>query len=184
MAVHYGGMAGKESARGPTADTVRANIKAIRKAQNLNYTQVSERLAPARAISAVGVRRVESGERRVDVDDLAAFAVALGVSPITLLMPQAENRDDEVTVTGVNDPQPALTLWLWLLAEMPMRGDRRIPLAFQFDTRPSWWWEYQGEREEQNESERRASDRNLVEAGFMTAEQILAQGKSPDGDDQ
>lgn len=118
-----GRMAGKESARGATSDTVRANIAAVRNAQNLNYTQVSEQLAQlGRSISAVGVRRIESGERRVDVDDLTAIAVALGVSPASLLMPNLETvaKDDLVPITGWHKEISATVVWRWLAAEAPL----------------------------------------------------------------
>ncbi|OKH65396.1 helix-turn-helix domain-containing protein [Mycolicibacterium mageritense] len=116
-------MAGKESARGPTSDTVRTNITAVREARNLNYTQVSEQLAHLGwTISAVGVRRIESGERRVDVDDLVAFAVALGVSPASLLMPNLATvvAKDVVPITGWKKPITATLVWRWLTAVEPL----------------------------------------------------------------
>lgn len=114
-----GRMAGKESARGATSDAVRANIKEVREAQNLNYTQVSEQLATLGwSISAVGVRRIESGERRVDVDDLTAIAVALGVSPASLLMPNLKTvtKNDLVPITGWHKEISAIVVWRWLTA--------------------------------------------------------------------
>lgn len=115
MAAHYGRMAGKESTRGPTAETVAANVTRIRESQNLNYTQLSERLVNVgRPISAVGVRRIESGERRVDADDLVALAAALGVSPITLLMPVTESANDRVSI--LNREVSARALFDWLRA--------------------------------------------------------------------
>jgi transcriptional regulator with XRE-family HTH domain len=134
-------MAGKESARGSTSDTVRANITAVRELQNLNYTQVSERLARSGwTISAVGIRRIESGERRVDVDDLAALAVALGVTPITLLMPPGTGRPDEfVDVTGLANPALARRVWDWLTAQdLPEQGYSDDLLAFYQRALPVW----------------------------------------------
>ena len=113
-------MAGKESARGPTAETVAANITALRESQNLNYTQVSERLSEVgRRISAVGVRRIESGDRRVDVDDLVAFALALRTSPATLLMPGVDQvgPDDRVAVAEAGPVPEANDVWRWLTAQ-------------------------------------------------------------------
>ncbi len=118
-----GRMAGKESARGATSDTVSANIRDIRTAQNLNYTQVSEQLETlGRSISAVGIRRIENGERRVDVDDLSAIAVALRVSPASLLMPNLEKvtEKDLVPITGWHKPITATVVWRWLTAVEPL----------------------------------------------------------------
>src|SRR6476661_6760490 len=91
MVVTSSVMAGKTPDTGPTAATVIANLKRLRDDRNLTYTQLSNRLKALAhwSISPVGVRRIEDGERRVTVDDLLAFAVALGVSPVTLLMPNA-----------------------------------------------------------------------------------------------
>ena len=74
-------MVGKEPDTGPTARAVAANIRDLREASKMNYTQLSEELQRlGRNINAVGIRRTESGERRVTPDDLSAFAIALNVS--------------------------------------------------------------------------------------------------------
>lgn len=71
---------------GDVSRTVADNIKHLRTIQNLGYTALSNRLsAVGREISAVGVRRIEAMERRVDVDDLVALAAALHTTPIALL---------------------------------------------------------------------------------------------------
>lgn len=62
------------------------NIKRIREGQKITYVELSERLAAlGRHIPVLGLRRIERGERRVDVDDLMALAAAFGVEPIRLL---------------------------------------------------------------------------------------------------
>lgn len=67
--------------------------------------------AVGRHLPATGVIKTESGERRVDVDDLVAFALALNVSPLTLLLPDAWG-DDEVWLTERRRVQ-SRTAWLW-----------------------------------------------------------------------
>lgn len=159
---------------GPTGKAVSANVERLRRDQNLTFAALSERLeALKRPIPTLGLRKIVAGTRRVDADDLVGLAAALGVSPSTLLLPQTESGHDEVAVTGVNYQVPAMTLWLWLLAELPMKGDDRIPMAFQIAARPTWWWRYQAGKEAENESARRAADRNLVESGFMSASELL-----------
>jgi transcriptional regulator with XRE-family HTH domain len=68
---------------------VRANLQRLREAQNLGFTKLARILDEeiGRPIPELGLRRIESGDRRVDVDDLMALAAALDVSPATLLMP-------------------------------------------------------------------------------------------------
>jgi transcriptional regulator with XRE-family HTH domain len=111
-------VAGKEPDTGLTAKTVAANVKRLRTNQNLNYTQLSERLQEVAdwSINAVGIRRIESGERRVTPDDLMALARALGVWPITLLMPDTEDGADRVRATGLSKTVTAEGLWDWLTA--------------------------------------------------------------------
>jgi transcriptional regulator with XRE-family HTH domain len=71
---------------GPAGEAVRLNIRRLRDAQHLTTTQLAEKLGQAgRPLLPNGVTKVEKGTRRVDVDDLVAFATALGVAPGQLL---------------------------------------------------------------------------------------------------
>jgi transcriptional regulator with XRE-family HTH domain len=50
------------------------------------YAELSRRLEVyGRGIPPLGLRRIEAGHRRVDVDDLVALADVLDVTPYTLL---------------------------------------------------------------------------------------------------
>ena len=74
------------------------NIKRIREGQRVTYVELSKRLAVlGRPIPVLGLRRIERGERRVDVDDLLALAAAFGVEPIRLLR-------ERLTVAVVIEP--------------------------------------------------------------------------------
>lgn len=169
-----GVMAGKESTRGPTAGTVATNVRSVRQGKRLNYTEVSDRLS--RPISAVGVRRVEAEERRVDLDDLMDFAVALEVSPITLLMPASNSGDMRVTATATGE-LAAEELLAW------MRGDG--PLSTQHSsadwrtTLPNWWVEEELSRhklflDQEFELVRLREERAALEARLATQEQTIA----------
>lgn len=46
------------------------------------------------------ISEIERGARRVDVDDLMALAEGLNVSPIALLMPKTDTKDELVQATG------------------------------------------------------------------------------------
>lgn len=130
-------MAGKKSDLGPTGTTVADNVGRVRTGRNLTYAELSRRLHDnGREIPPLGLRRIESGERRVDADDLVALAAALKISPTTLLMPHGVNRDTPAEVSGVHDAISAGTLWAWLNAESELPG--WAPGAFIDDARPSW----------------------------------------------
>lgn len=86
-------------------------------------TGLSERLETlGRPIPPLGLRRIEAGTRRVDVDDLVAIAIALGVSPASLLMPEVSSiaHDDLVSVTGWHKPITATVVWGWLTSARPL----------------------------------------------------------------
>lgn len=121
-----------------TGKTVSANVRRLREASNLGYAQLARRVkAAGRGIPELGLRRIEEGQRRVDTDDLMALAVALDVSPITLLMPPITDVDDAVdTVVGT---VIAHQLWRWLAAETPLTGDSPSEV-FGFISRsvPTW----------------------------------------------
>ncbi|WP_216636373.1 helix-turn-helix transcriptional regulator [Mycobacterium sp. IS-1496] len=138
-------MAGKEAARGPTGETVAARLREIRTYLNLTFTEVSERLtAVGWPISAVGVRRIEDGDRKVTVDDLVGLSVALGVSPIGLLSTNVADRNDLVTATGLSDPISAEDLWKWLRMDKQLGEpeDKAVALLeFMRVGAPAWRWE-------------------------------------------
>jgi transcriptional regulator with XRE-family HTH domain len=133
--------------RDATAETVSANVKRLRKGQNLGLRSLSNKLGEVgRPLGHSAVDQIEKGTRRVDVDDLMALAAALGVSPITLLMPpmsgegtnQMADSDEMVQVARKVDPVPAGRLWLWLRADSPLPGYKGSHRKFFVDARPDW----------------------------------------------
>ena len=139
MIVHTHNMAEKRNPLGPTGETVRANVERLRDDQNLGYAKLASILkGVGREIPELGLRRIESGDRRVDVDDLLALAVAFGVSPVALLMPAIDNvqPDEVVSATAVPGPVTAEHLWGWLTAAYPM-GDVSL-FAFAERSWPRW----------------------------------------------
>jgi transcriptional regulator with XRE-family HTH domain len=106
---------------GATGQNVRANVARLRKARGWTTSKLAERMAAAgRPIPQSGVSRIELGARRVDVDDLTALAVVLGVSPSALLLPVGVESHDEVEVTG-STPVSASTAWHWADGKGPLR---------------------------------------------------------------
>lgn len=80
---------------GPTGIGTARNIEAARLTRGLTQRQLAVRLtALGRPAPNLAVNRVERIRRSCDVDDLVAFAAALGVSPMALL---ASSEADSVT---------------------------------------------------------------------------------------
>jgi transcriptional regulator with XRE-family HTH domain len=125
--------------RDETAETVSANVKRLRREQNLGLRGLSNKLAEVgRPLGHSAVDQIEKGTRRVDVDDLVALAVALGVSPITLLMPGMDNQAEMIAAPGEKEPVTAGRLWLWMRAEAPLPSYTRPHRRFFADARPEW----------------------------------------------
>lgn len=84
-----------KTALGPSGEALMHNVKRLREGQKLTYVELSERLTGlGRPIPVLGLRRIERGERRVDVDDLMALAHVLGVVPTKLLVPSGETSEE------------------------------------------------------------------------------------------
>ncbi|MDV6293299.1 helix-turn-helix domain-containing protein [Rhodococcus aetherivorans] len=134
-------MAGKKNELGPTGQTAADNVKRIRERQRITYAELSRTLQYlGRSIPPLGLRRIEEGERRIDVDDLVALSAALGVSPITLLMPDTTTDTELVEASGVKQV-PAGELWQWMRTEMPIGNNvRQVTenLEFQWRAKPAW----------------------------------------------
>jgi transcriptional regulator with XRE-family HTH domain len=124
--------------RGPTADTVGANVKRLREERNLGLRALAGRLADAgRPLTHTALDKIERGTRRVDVDDLMALAITLGVSPLRLLMPYTNTGHEEVQGT-CRPSEPAHLLWDVLRAA-PFRGtDGKMNYRHCLDSTPSW----------------------------------------------
>lgn len=114
--------------RGATAAAVSANVKRLRLKQNLGLRGLARKLAADRPLGHNAIDQIERGTRRVDVDDLTALAVALEVSPETLLMPYAENADDEVRITGWG-PMYASEAWRWMQTDVSLGWSDRPPIS-------------------------------------------------------
>lgn len=106
-------MAGKQMHSGPTGETVRANIETFRLARGLTYAELSRELERrGHPIPPLGLRRIEAGERRVDVDDLTALALALRVTPNALLFPRVVGPEIMAGVTGGEEIK-STRVWSW-----------------------------------------------------------------------
>ncbi|WP_107425716.1 helix-turn-helix domain-containing protein [Streptomyces sp. CB02009] len=81
-------MAARATSIGPAGQHVAQAVARLREARSWDQAALVARLATeGLAISQPILSRVEAGTRRVDVDELLALAVALGVAPVALLPP-------------------------------------------------------------------------------------------------
>lgn len=103
---------------GPTGRAVADNVRRLR--GDMQYVKLAAELAKlGRPIPTLGLRKIESYERRVDADDLVALAMALRTSPATLLMPGVDQvgPDDRVAIAEAGPVPEANDVWRWLTAE-------------------------------------------------------------------
>lgn len=111
----------KKNPLGPTGEQVRANVMRIREARGMTKKQLADRVQElGRPIPPLGISRIEAGTRRVDADDLVALAIALNVSPPTLLLPADRGADPYIDLTPAA-PTTVSRAWKWA------RGDSALP---------------------------------------------------------
>lgn len=119
-----------EGPRSPYGDRVKRAVRAFREAKRMPYTELSERLtALGRPIPVLGLRRIEHGERRVDVDDLAVLARALSVPPLALLFAVGIDEQSEILPGAV---VPTWRAVKYFTAEAPYPAT--IPTAAEYKT--------------------------------------------------
>lgn len=140
-----------------TGRRVAANVRALRKARgNMTLDDLSRRLSELdRPIPKSGLSKIESGERRVDVDDLMALAIALQVTPNRLLLTDGI-KDEQIGLTkGFSTTDRAA--WQWSCADrvhqtllgLPQPGQvegfRNPAGRFEGDGEPVTIYEFQRE---------------------------------------
>jgi transcriptional regulator with XRE-family HTH domain len=108
---------------GPVGRYVIYNIERLRKMRGLSFRDLAVRLAElGRPIGDTVLHRQSQGKRRIDADDLIAFAIALGVNPNALLFPHDADRGDLVELTAERS-QRARVVWSWADGEMPLPAE-------------------------------------------------------------
>jgi transcriptional regulator with XRE-family HTH domain len=101
----------KRIAPGPAAQWIMRHLRRYRELRGLSHGELSERLAGlGRPIPPQGLRRIERGDRRVDVDDLIALARALGVAPVMLVFPLGQAATVEL-LPGQEQPTWDAVRW-------------------------------------------------------------------------
>lgn len=132
-------MASNAVIAGPTAERVAENVERVRKARQLHQKDLSALLkSVGRPMLPTVISKIERGERRVDVDDLVALALALNVSPLTLLLP-ADWSSAPVQLTGEVEVASQVA-WTWAQGEAPAQ---EIPPSDDEARHAAYWrdWE-------------------------------------------
>jgi transcriptional regulator with XRE-family HTH domain len=116
-------MAGKAREPGPSSQRTAANLRRIRREGDLTTAALSRRLAEiGHPVADTGITKIEKGDRRVDVDDLVALAVALDTTPNQLLLPEMDvsHPSAKLDLTP-RDTQVRLDdAWAWASGERPL----------------------------------------------------------------
>lgn len=116
------------------------NVASFRRARQLQQKDLSARLREVgRPMLPTVISKIERGERRIDVDDLIALALALNVSPLALLLPTTGDAEASCELAEGTE-LPAAKAWKWAdgiqpvsLSELDPAGDIQ---RFQLDSRP------------------------------------------------
>jgi transcriptional regulator with XRE-family HTH domain len=105
---------------GPIGQRVAQNIKGLREARGLNQADLAaaaQRLG--RPVTRSAISKTEEAKRRIDVDDLVAFALALRATPNRLLLPKTADGEKSYDITPEYRVSE-LDAWLWALGEHPL----------------------------------------------------------------
>lgn len=106
---------------------VAENLARLREAEHATYTDLAQWLQRlGRSLSAETLGKVEKQERRIDVDDLVALAVALDTTPNRLLLPATADDAKAVELTPKVSIS-ALDAWKWATGEKPLPVDTAPP---------------------------------------------------------
>lgn len=106
-----------------TMQTVAQNVKYYRELKGWTYADLDRALkAAGHKLNVAALTRIENGTRRFNVDDLAAFAHVLEVSPVDLLTPAIEDHADFImteyeSVTTL-EPVTPLEARAWITGEL------------------------------------------------------------------
>ncbi|MGH9045339.1 MAG: helix-turn-helix domain-containing protein [Acidimicrobiales bacterium] len=110
-------MATREARTGLVGQRLAANLRALR--DRVPVRELSKRMAEiGRPIVPSGITKIEKGERRVDVDDLVALALALDTTPNRLLL---DGRADESAIELSGSVKVSRrSAWRWATGEQPL----------------------------------------------------------------
>jgi transcriptional regulator with XRE-family HTH domain len=108
---------------GPVGHYAARNLESLREARLLSQKDLAAVVSKlGRPMTMQIVSKIEKGERRIDADDLIAFALALKVAPSALLLPRDVDVDDDTTTIQLTERvyAGADAAWLWMDGRAPL----------------------------------------------------------------
>ena len=87
-------------------------LSAERKRKGWTQRHLVERMAEIGSpVDRSVLAKIEAGGRKVAIDEVVAFAYALGVPPLSLLLPQSRNRGEVEIAGNVSVPISKARAW-------------------------------------------------------------------------
>ena len=127
----------KKVAASTASQVFARRVRDVRKGRRMTQENLSRRLAELGVnLHQTAVAKVETGERRVSLDDAFLFAAALEVSPAWLVTPPSGT--DPIAVAPKVECSPAVVR-AWLSGRAPLPG--QSPRNF-FSEAPDEQWEH------------------------------------------
>jgi transcriptional regulator with XRE-family HTH domain len=118
----------RHSDRGPVGDQVAKNLIHFRGERHKTTTQLASEVSDLGVpMTASTVTKIEKQGRRVTVDELVALAAALGVSPVTLMLPARDAGP--VRLADKLTAQRWSTAWRWMHGEVPFIARKWVDVA-------------------------------------------------------
>lgn len=112
---------------GPSGQRAARNLEQLREGRRLSQDELAALAGRVgRPMTRQIVSKTEAAGRRIDVDDLVAFAVALDTTPNRLLLPGSASDAEPVELT----PEvrvPALDAWKWATGDEPLPAGAAPP---------------------------------------------------------
>lgn len=132
---------------GKTSWAVAYALRTVRSERHLSLRQLSVVMAESgHPMSHSTLSEIERGDRRVTVDDLTALSAALGIAPVTFLIPVQRDDpqpDPDVAVALTGTPEVSLRhLADWVRGDTPLdsTNDEHDIETFRRGALPRWLW--------------------------------------------
>jgi hypothetical protein len=115
--MHTGFVATDNTRVGPAGWVLATSIKRVREAQRLSYAELARVLKDkaGQPIPVLGLRKIESMERRVDFDELLALAYVLRICPVDLMV--SKDATDEPYAVTPQEEFEAQSVREWIRGE-------------------------------------------------------------------
>jgi transcriptional regulator with XRE-family HTH domain len=128
-------------APGPTGARVAQRVRELRQERGLTLADLAAELERfGRPILLTALSKLEKGQRRINVDDLVALALALDVSPNVLLLPKSAKANTDVALTETHRTD-SLSAWKWATRDVPAESgdgaERSFFISYSYADR-SW----------------------------------------------